>query len=200
MDFRDLLLVQHARTHAMGVGPADISYQDNVLRDLSDDQIRSRPGPEFNSIAWMLWHIGRVEDIGINRVLANTPQVLGGDWASRLGVDSSHLGSGMTGDEVDAFNDGIDVKALLDYRAEVGRQTQLFLREFDVSRLQDTIDANLIAQLRGEGVFDGVPDWLAQRWLGKPKSFTLMHTVLAHSAMHFGQADVNRKLLGATTI
>ena len=49
------------------------------------DQMRLRPHPQLNSIAWLLWHMARSEDMGVNRLIANRPDVLTGDgWASRL--------------------------------------------------------------------------------------------------------------------
>lgn len=39
MDFRELLLIQHARIHAAEVGRPDLSSQDLVLRDMTDEQM-----------------------------------------------------------------------------------------------------------------------------------------------------------------
>ena len=40
---------------------------------LSDEQMRHRPQPMVNSLAWLIWHMARVEDAGINRLVANRP-------------------------------------------------------------------------------------------------------------------------------
>ena len=45
---------------------------------LTDDQMRLRPHPHLNSIAWLLWHMAS-EDMGVNRLIANRPDVLTGD-------------------------------------------------------------------------------------------------------------------------
>ena len=34
------------------------------FRQLTDDQMRRRPHPHLNSIAWLLWHMARSEDMG----------------------------------------------------------------------------------------------------------------------------------------
>ena len=47
--------------------------------DLTDDQMRLRPQPHMNPIAWLLWHIARCEDLGVNRLIANRPDVLDGE-------------------------------------------------------------------------------------------------------------------------
>ena len=38
--------------------------------------MRVRPREDLNSIAWILWHIARAEDIILNPVLAGRSQVL----------------------------------------------------------------------------------------------------------------------------
>ncbi|HEX9869989.1 MAG TPA: DinB family protein [Candidatus Tectomicrobia bacterium] len=43
---------------------------------LTDDQIRSRPDAVVNSIAWLLWHVARGEDVYMNRLLSDRSQVL----------------------------------------------------------------------------------------------------------------------------
>ena len=45
MDFHELFLTQHARTHTAEVGRPDLSVQDTVLRDVTDEQMRLRPRP-----------------------------------------------------------------------------------------------------------------------------------------------------------
>ena len=35
---------------------------DEVLDGLSDEELVHRPGPDANSIAWLIWHIARVQD------------------------------------------------------------------------------------------------------------------------------------------
>src|SRR5437868_11897107 len=105
MDFRDVLLAQHARAHTAAVGGADLSSQDNMLRGVTEEQMRVRPQPGFNSLAWLLWHMTRTEDIAANVIIAERPQVFDeGDWAARLNVSRRDLGSGMTDSEVDEFN------------------------------------------------------------------------------------------------
>lgn len=201
MDFREILLTQHARAHTAQVGRADLSIQDNVLRDLTDEQIRLCPQQGFNSLAWLLWHMTRVEDFGANFILAGRPQVFDEDeWAEWLNVSHRYLGSGMTYLEVDEFNQQINIPALLAYRAAVGRQTQEIIRILQPEVLGQEIDGELIQRARAAGAFGPHADWVPPRWQGKQKAFTLTHSVLGHSFLHWGQADVVRGLLGVHSL
>jgi len=197
LDFREIILTQHARAHTAEVGGADLSIQDNVLRELTDEQIRLCPQPDFNSLAWLIWHMTRLEDFGANFILAARPQVFDeGNWAVRLNVSHRYLGSGMTDLEVGELNQRIDVAALLAYRAAVGRQTQEILRTLQLEVLGEVIDGELIQRARAAGAFGPHAEWVPSRWQGKLKAFTLTHSVLGHSFLHWGQGDIVRSLLG----
>ena len=53
---------------------------------LSDDDLAWRPDPEANSIAWLVWHLTRIEDDHVAGV-AGTTQVWDDDgWADRFGL------------------------------------------------------------------------------------------------------------------
>ena len=78
----------------------------------------------------------------------------------------------------------------------MGRQTQATLRTLPESVLGEAIDSAVIGRLRAAGAFGVNADWLAQRWEGKLKGFTLAQSVLGHAYIHLGQADIVRGLLG----
>src|SRR5262250_2434446 len=82
---------------------------DDLLKGLSDSQIRGRPVPGVNTIAWLLWHMARIEDVGINRFFVDEAQVLDGGWAARLGVGRRDVGTGMSDGEVEALSARIDL-------------------------------------------------------------------------------------------
>src|SRR3954467_11766621 len=71
---------------------------------LTEEQLASRPDPDANSIAWLVWHLTRIQDDHIADV-AGIEQVWTADgWADRFGLpfpDDAH-GYGMTREEVAA--------------------------------------------------------------------------------------------------
>ena len=201
MDFRDLFLAQHARAHAPEVGQPDFSIQDLILRDLTDEHLRARPQAGFNSLAWLFWHMTRAEDLGMNLVIAAGPQVLDeSNWTSRLNVSFRDAATGMTDQEVDAFSQQVDIEALLGYRTAVGVRTQAIVRELRPEVLDEKIEGELVQRIREAGAFGPNAGWVPERWLGKPKGFTLMHTVLGHTYIHLGQCEDIRGLLGFNTV
>ena len=64
-----------------------IEHVDELTDGLTDEMSSYRPGPNANSIAWLLWHSGRVQDIQVAHI-AGVEQVWTRDgWVDRFGLD-----------------------------------------------------------------------------------------------------------------
>jgi hypothetical protein len=44
------------------------------LKEWPEEALRYRPSPAINSAAWLIWHIARCEDVGVNRLVADPPR------------------------------------------------------------------------------------------------------------------------------
>src|SRR6266436_90240 len=130
MDTRDLFLEQHAAMHTASVGGNKMSAAERTFTGLTDEQMRVRPREDLNSLAWLMWHIARAEDIMVNSVLAGRAQLCDDGWYKRLGSSRRDFGIGMTGAEVTELTRQIDVGALREYRDAVGRRTRDVLGGF----------------------------------------------------------------------
>ena len=96
MDAVDFFLLRYETLHR--------TLLDDLLQGLTDSQVRGRPHPGVNTIAWLIWHSARIEDVGVNRFVVDGVQVIDGGWRGRLGVDRRDVGTGMTDAEVDALS------------------------------------------------------------------------------------------------
>lgn len=70
MDARDLLLEEHTVMHSAAVGGNKASMAERTFAGLTDDQMRVRPRDDLNSLAWIMWHIARAEDIMANVIVS----------------------------------------------------------------------------------------------------------------------------------
>ena len=68
MDAVDLWLLRYASIHDF--------VADDLVEGLTEAQVRGRPVPGVNPIAWLIWHALRVEDVCVNRFVLDRPQVL----------------------------------------------------------------------------------------------------------------------------
>src|SRR5437764_3741339 len=87
-----------------------------TLEGLSAEQLAVRPAEHANSVAWLAWHVSRVQDDHVSE-LAGRPQAWTEDrWYERFGKspDSNDTGFGYTAEQVASIRpDGPQV--LLDY-------------------------------------------------------------------------------------
>jgi hypothetical protein len=64
-----------------------IEHVDVLTDGLTDEQANYRPSPEANSIAWLIWHSARVQDVQLAPI-AGIEQVWTQDgWVDRFGLD-----------------------------------------------------------------------------------------------------------------
>ena len=129
MDTRDLFLDQHAAVHSAAVGGNKMSAAERAFAGVTDEQMRMRPREDLNSLAWLMWHIARAEDILVHQVVCGRGQLLDDAWAKRLGVVRRDFGIGMTSPEVTELTRQIDLAALREYRDAVGRRTRELVGE-----------------------------------------------------------------------
>ncbi len=79
-----------------------IEHVDELTDGLTDDHATFRPTPDANSIAWLIWHSARVQDIQLAPI-AGVDQVWTRDgWVDRFGLDlpRNDTGYGHGPDEV----------------------------------------------------------------------------------------------------
>lgn len=113
-------------------------YIERLFDRLSEEQLRTRPYPAINSIAWLLWHMARVEDAGVNRLVVAQPQVFDeGNWGKRMNVPIRHHGTGMTDREVTDLSQRIDIAALCAYREAVRTKTATVVKSLPLEQLDE---------------------------------------------------------------
>jgi len=192
MDIRDLFLEQHAAVHSAAVGGNKASAAERTFGGLSDEQMRVRPREDLNSLAWLLWHISRAEDIFVNMVLAGREQVFEDGWAKRLGVSRRDFGIGMTSAEVTDLTRTIDVGATREYRDTVGRRTREIVGGFTASDWQGTTTTEANERAAAAGAFGARAEMLVKAFSGRPRTGLLSGLALFHPSGHMGEANTVR--------
>src|SRR5437762_8230687 len=115
MDAKQLFLDQHGAVHSANVAGNKASGAERAFAGLTDEQMRVRPREDLNSLAWLMWHIARAEDIMVNSVLAGRAQLCDDGWYKLLGSSRRDFGIGMTSAEVTELTRQLDVGALREY-------------------------------------------------------------------------------------
>jgi uncharacterized damage-inducible protein DinB len=141
---------------------------------LTPDELTSRIGPEANSIAWLAWHLARVQDDHVAEVAAVEQVWTADDWVGRFGLPfpAKATGYGFSSDQVAQVRVPADL--LLDYAAAVHDRTAQFLRGLSDDDLDAVVDT---------------------RWDPPVTLGVRLVSVLSDDLQHVGQAAFLRGLL-----
>ena len=113
-----------------------------AVNGLSRDELSFRPDDESNPIAWLVWHLTRIQDDHVS-ALAGRPQVwTANGWAERFALpfDVSDTGYGHDADAVAAVE--ADAASLLGYFEDVHAATVAYLATIDDDALDRVVDRN----------------------------------------------------------
>lgn len=192
MDARDLFLERHNGLQ---------EYPEYLLNGMSADQLRRSPGRSLNSIAWLLWHIARCEDLGVNRLVVDETQVLDGGWRELLRILDGSMGTGMTKDAADDLASRVEISELVAYRKAVSARTVTVVGSIPARHWAEklTLD-NLTRVLVVEGGGGSSGQDIAAQYDGQSNGWLLGHLALTHSFYHIGQAFSVRKILGYSNV
>lgn len=199
MDVRDLFLDQHAAMHSAAVGGNKMSAAERAFAGLTDEQMRVRPREDLNSLAWLMWHIARAEDIMVNRVLAGRAQLFDDAWMKRLRIARRDFGIGMTSPEVTELTRQIELGALREYRDAVGRRTREVVGGFKPQDWDGQVTAEAVERAADEGAFGTRREMVVKGFPGRPRAAMLSGIALFHSAGHMGEAATVRAAGGFGT-
>jgi Protein of unknown function (DUF664) len=111
-----------------------------VVDGLTPEQLAFRVDPGANSIAWLVWHLTRIQDDHVADAAGLEQVWTSQGWVERFGLpfDAMATGYGHRADEVAAVR--ADPGELLGYHDAVHRQTTRYverLGDADLSRIVD---------------------------------------------------------------
>ncbi len=185
-----LFIDQYAVMHTAALsGGRYWSLHDQALAGVTQEQFRACPHPEINSIAWLLWHSTRIEDMTMNSLVLEQPQVLlESDWTPRLGLALRDCGAGMDEAEVRAFSAQVSMPGLIAYRCAVGEKVFASVQGLSAAQLKEIVPTSRVMALCAEGSIGPKAGWLAEFYTHRNKGFFLTRTATSHNFLHLNQA------------
>jgi uncharacterized damage-inducible protein DinB len=138
--------------------------------------LTERPAANANSIAWLIWHVARVQDHHISELLETDQLWLTGPWAAGFGLppDPTNTGYGHGPEDV-ASVQAAGPSVLLDYLDAADARTQSFLAGVSADDLDRVVD---------------------RRWNPPVTMGVRLVSIADDCLQHVGQAAYVRGLLG----
>jgi len=149
-----------------------------TLAGLSLDEIHRQPSHDSNSIAWLTWHLTRVQDNGISGLFDQEQAWISQGWHAQfaLAPDPNNEGQGHTPEQVAAFR-APSIQTLLDYHDSVSTRSKSFVaglapadfnRELDEPQYQPrpTVGVRLVSILSDNLQHAGQVAYLRGVWQG----------------------------------
>ena len=132
MDTAALLLELYGRIPPLAARAVD---------GLDTAELCAAPEEGANTVAWLVWHLARVQDHHVAELLGTDQVWVGGDWARRTGLepDPSNTGYGHSAEEVASVRPE-SPEVLLDYLHEVQGRTTAMLERLAPDELDRVVD------------------------------------------------------------
>lgn len=185
-----LFLSQHAMLHSAKMAQTEPwSFEDEVLDDMTSDQLRRIPQSCEHSVAWCVWHSARIEDVTMNLLVAGSPQLLHQDnWLERMKVTVRDTGNAMSEESVANLSDMVDIEALRAYRMSVGRTTREIVMQLKPDELKQKVDPFHLQKVREEGLVVEAASGIIDYWGKRNIAGLLLMPASRHNLGHLNEA------------
>lgn len=165
------------------------SFEDAVLDDMTEELIRRIPQNCEHSVAWLIWHIARCEDITMNLLVAGSPQVMIRDnWLDQMGITVRDTGNTMDEQVMADFSNAINIEAMRAYRVAVGRRTREIVQGLEPEDLKQKVDPSRLQRVMAEGAVVETARGLIDYWGKRDTAGLLLMPASRHHIVHLNEA------------
>jgi hypothetical protein len=187
-------LTLHSQLHSQHVTPhITWSYEDLLLDGLSEAKFRKIPEGQEHSLAWIVWHLTRVEDVTMNLLVAGRDQVFEKEgWQEKTRSPFKHTGNGTGLEVAEALSAVVDINALHAYRVAVGLATQEIVRSLTLADFKRKVSQENVQRLLSQGAVLPAGMEVVDYWRRRDVAGLLLMPPTRHTIVHWNEA---RKIL-----
>ena len=117
-----------------------IEHVDDLTDGLTDEVSFWRPTPKANSIAWLIWHSARVQDVQISAITETEDVWTREGWVDRLQLDLPPHDTGYGHKPEDVAKVGATADLLAGYYHAVHEMTLNLVKTLTVADLERIVD------------------------------------------------------------
>lgn len=188
---KELFLDLHGKLHLSSVSGTQENEVDALLNDLLPYEYGVMPTSKDETIAWVLWHIARIEDLTMGVLVAEEEQLFNCEWKKQMRAPISDTGNALTDDEIMELSECINIDSLITYRNAVGRRTRNIVKSLSANDMKRKVDKQRLELIKRTG---GVTDqkeslWLLDFWGKKDIAGLLLMPPTRHVILHLNDCS-----------
>jgi hypothetical protein len=144
------------------------------------------PTQKDETIAWVIWHIARIEDLTMNFLVARKEQIFSEEWKDKLGITLVDTGNAWSDPEIMEMSHDVNLEELLNYWDEVGRQTQKVISDLKAEDMKRKVNPEDLQKILQAGGITTQKDsiWLLDFWGKKDVAGLLLMPPTRHVMLH----------------
>ena len=118
----------------------DAQYVTDAIKGLNAHELAWSPVPHSNTIMFLMWHLARVEDLWINRVLKSGKELYESEkWYEKFGTPAEDNGFGYDVEKLKAWKTPA-LELLKEYASAVRQTTVKYLKTVTEKQFEETKD------------------------------------------------------------
>lgn len=133
MDVADVLADGFDRVHGL---------VHRVVDGLDDDQLAHRIDDDANSIAWLVWHLTRIQDDHVADAAGHEQVWTSGGWPARFGLPFDAAATGYGQSSADVAGVRVSAQLLAGYYDAVHERTLAYVGGLTADDLDRVVDEN----------------------------------------------------------
>ena len=176
----------HSKLHLSSMTGTEKNEVDSLLNGLTPDQYRIMPTANDETIAWVLWHVARIEDLTMGILAAGVEQLFDSKWKRRLNSPVSDTGNALSDDEIVDLSRRLDIGELIAYRNAVGQRTRNIVRSLSADDMMRRVSPQALEAVKRAGGVTAQEEslWLLDYWGKKDVAGLLLMPPTRHVILH----------------
>jgi len=183
---KELFLELHARLHLSEISNTEHNEVDALIGDLMNNEYAIMPTAKDETIAWVIWHIARIEDLTMAILVAGEEQLFNDEWKQKLNSPITDTGNALCDNEIINLSKSLVVQELLNYRNEVGKRTRQIVKSLLIDAIRRKVSPQGLDKILLEGGVTKQEEsiWLLDFWGKKDIAGILLMPPTRHVMLH----------------
>lgn len=183
---KTLFLDIHKKLHLSNISEGEENETDNLIGDLKEWEYAVMPTSKDETIAWVLWHTARIEDLTMGILAVGEDQIFNDTWKRNMNAPVTDTGNAMSDDEIMELSKSLRIEELLQYRSTVGTRTRQIVERLNPEDMTRKVSLKLLDKVRLEGGVTEAEEssWLLDFWGKKDVAGLLLMPPTRHVMLH----------------